>query len=257
MGGRWIGATRVHGGEGRESWYDGERRGGGGRPVGVGDGVRGSQRSRRGSALATGLAMDSPRDSSAGVGWEAGGVRGARERSTRRTASEHEADKRGWEGRMQGMAGMAEEWRQQQLQAMRCTEGRGGGGGGAPRHGCACEELGGRCHRARDRPRRSGCRAGGPSRNRSRWALCRWKKFHRRGGARGDDKVGVRVGQGGGDGGRRERAAWPRPGGLPPSSLAPSHNYPFPPPHQHNPHHPCCESFTRSVHSASTVVLLL
>ena len=139
--------------------------------------------------------MDSPRDSSAGVGWEAGGVRGAREKSTRRTASEHEADKRGWEGRMQGMAGMAEEWRQQQLQAMRCTEGRGGGGGGAPRHGCACEELGGRCHRARDRPRRSGCRAGGPSRNRSRWALCRWKKFHRRGGARGGDKEGVRVGQ--------------------------------------------------------------
>jgi len=27
-----------------------------------------------------------------------------------------------------------------------------------------------------------------------------------------------------------------------PPSLAPSHNYPFPPPHQHNPHHPCCES---------------
>ena len=158
---------------------------------------------------------------------------------------------------MQGTAGMAERWRQQQLQAMRCTEGRGGGGGGAPRHGCAREELGGRCHRARGRPRRSGCRAGGPSRNRARWALCRWKKFHRRGGARGDDKAGVRVSQGGGDGGRRERAAWPRPGGLPPSSLAPSHNYPFPPPHQHNPHHPCCESFTRSVHSASTVVLLL
>ena len=28
---------------------------------------------------------------------------------------------------------------------------------------------------------------------------------------------------------------------VPPSSLAPSHNYPFPKPHTHTPHHPCCE----------------
>ena len=80
---------------------------------------------------------------------------------------------------MQGTAGMAEEWRQQQLQAMRCTEGRGGGGGGAPRHGCACEELGGRCHRARGRPRRSGCRAGGPWSKQIVAARCRRKKFLR------------------------------------------------------------------------------
>ena len=39
---------------------------------------------------------------------------------------------------------------------------------------------------------------------------------------RGDDAKRVRMGQGGGDGGRRERAAWPRPGGLPPSSLTPA-----------------------------------
>ena len=31
-----------------------------------------------------------------------------------------------------------------------------------PGHGCACEGLGGRCRRARGRPRRSGYRAGGP-----------------------------------------------------------------------------------------------
>ena len=50
--------------------------------------------------------------------------------------------------------------------------------------------------------------------------------------SRRGDTERVRMGRGGGDGGRRECAAWPRPGGLPPSSLAPSHNYPFPPPHQ-------------------------
>jgi hypothetical protein len=76
--------------------------------------------------------------------------------------------------------------------------------------------------------------------DRSRRALS-VEEVPKRGGLQGGDTERVRVGQGGGDGGRRERAAWPRPGGLPPSSLAPSHNYPFPPPHQHNPHHPCCE----------------
>jgi hypothetical protein len=81
------------------------------------------------------------------------------------------------------------------------------------------------------------------------------------GGLQGGDTKRIRVGQGGGDGGRRERAAWPRPGGLPPSSLAPSHDYPFPPPHQHNPHHPCCESllvaFTVRVLSCSCCSSLL
>ena len=72
----------------------------------------------------------------------------------------------------------------------------------------------------------------------------------------GGDTKRVRVGQGGGDGGRRERAAWPRPSGLPPSSLTPSHNYPFPKPHNTQPTPSLLRVYTRSDHGMSTVVLL-
>ena len=88
-------------------------------------------------------------------------------------------------------------------------------------------------------------------------ARCRWKKFLREFATKGGDTKRVRVGQGGGDGGRRERAAWPRPSGLPPSSLTPSHNYPFPKPHNTQPTPPLLRVSTRSDHSMSAVVLLL
>ena len=183
----WVhgGAARWEGGGlGRqgcmEGWDEqadttGVRRGRGDRPVGMGGEVGGSQRWRQHTAppqVAQGLAASERGGRQVTSAAHVVRARGGRRLSTRRTGEGGRAGCRGRRGWREG-------WRQQQLQAMRCAERRGGGGGGMPGHGCACEGLGGRCRRARGRPRRSGYRAGGPWSKQIVAARCRRKKFLR------------------------------------------------------------------------------
>ena len=134
------------------------QRGGGGRPEGEGVERGRRQHGRRGTAP-----PGAPRVGGAGAGRANDDTRGARDGSTRWAASAHEGKRGGGAAGSRGRQELAGQVaRVAKQQAPRCTEERGGRARGIPQCTRACVELRGRCRRARDRQRHSGCRAGGP-----------------------------------------------------------------------------------------------